>query len=364
MRTREYATNGGIEDCFDDPAYAPIVFTRDNLPPLDVLMVWHTFMLNPARFLEDCARQGKMAVWNSGMPWGAVSESIDSRSFAYEPGMKARELWEGRTRTFWDGLFDPPTRDVACVWCQAPTSVPWTTTGEALRVLGASGMDVGDIIDGEGLGFADGKLGYTCQRCWVVVNHDRLQVQKLLHDVKLLLRDDVPMSGTILSSLNRLESCHPKQGVAGDGDLFPNRLVKYGLDHSLLRLPTGPHDMPGSLQKVRDALQEALKDEGVVSAAINGKAKHISPHARRAVRVMMSRYWGNGSPFALDLTSAVMRQGVFIKKMHDIDWLHSPTLLATSRRLVTKYSRFFILLKDGEHMAVPTLDVDLVSTGI
>jgi hypothetical protein len=32
---------------------------RDQLPPLDVLMVWHSYMLNPRCFFEDCFRFGE-----------------------------------------------------------------------------------------------------------------------------------------------------------------------------------------------------------------------------------------------------------------------------------------------------------------
>jgi hypothetical protein len=31
-------------------------FLEENLPPNDVLMVWHTYLLNPGWFSEDCAR--------------------------------------------------------------------------------------------------------------------------------------------------------------------------------------------------------------------------------------------------------------------------------------------------------------------
>ncbi|TKA56758.1 hypothetical protein B0A55_11287, partial [Friedmanniomyces simplex] len=76
-------------------------------------------------------------------------------------------------------------------------------------------------------------------------------------------------------------------------------------------------------------------------------------------RRMMSRYWENSSPFALDLVGAVVRQGSFIEKMHNIDWLHSPALPSTMSRLLTKYQRFVQIMADPHNMAVPTLDVDL-----
>ena len=84
------------------------------------------------------------------------------------------------------------------------------------------------------------------------------------------------------------------------------------------------------------------------------------PERKFAVRKMMSRYWSNSSIFALDLIGAVIRQGMFIEKMHAIDWLHSPTVHSTMERLLTKYGRYFTIL--GEHAGktvVPTLDVDL-----
>lgn len=36
--------------------------TIDHLPPLDVLMVWHSFLLSPRRYLEDCLLQGKSSI--------------------------------------------------------------------------------------------------------------------------------------------------------------------------------------------------------------------------------------------------------------------------------------------------------------
>lgn len=34
---------------------------------------------------------------------------------------------------------------------------------------------------------------------------------------------------------------------------------------------------------------------------------------------MMSRYWDNSSPFALDLVGAVVRQGTFFQKMDKLN---------------------------------------------
>lgn len=75
---------------------------------------------------------------------------------------------------------------------------------------------------------------------------------------------------------------------------------------------------------------------------------------------MMAHYWENFSPFALDLAGAVLRQGVFTAKMHQIDWLHSPARRETMARLLAKYHRFVALMQlHPDKVCVPTLDVDL-----
>lgn len=69
-----------------DPSYVKMHlrrFERDNMPPVDVLMVWHAYMLNPRAYLEDCIRHGRMAIWNVEMPWRVVAECIDSETFEY-----------------------------------------------------------------------------------------------------------------------------------------------------------------------------------------------------------------------------------------------------------------------------------------
>lgn len=104
------------------------------------------------------------------------------------------------------------------------------------------------------------------------------------------------------------------------------------------------------------------------------------------MRKIMARHWNNPSPFALDLSGASHRQGVFVEKMFQvsgrgrrkkrkrsepltratrtsfqIDWLHSPAARETALRLISKYNRFMELVcgNDSGHMCVPTLDVDL-----
>jgi hypothetical protein len=60
-----------------------------NIPPVDVLMVWHAYMLNPRAYLEDCVRLGRMALWYTKIPWSEVAECINPSTFAFEAGAVA-----------------------------------------------------------------------------------------------------------------------------------------------------------------------------------------------------------------------------------------------------------------------------------
>ena len=112
---------------------------------------------------------------------------------------------------------------------------------------------------------------------------------------------------------------------------------------------------------LRDHLEAFLQDREVMREANpNGMGVSLQKDEKIAVRRMMSRYWDNSSQFALDLVGAVVRQGTFVQKMDNIDWLHSPAVLETTLRLTRKYAIFFSIMSSNPgRMAVPTLDVDL-----
>jgi len=113
-----------------------------------------------------------------------------------------------------------------------------------------------------------------------------------------------------------------------------------------------------SITDVRDSIEKALSNKAALQRATTSLV--IVRNERISVRKMMSCYWSNSSAFSLDLASAVIRQGSFIGKMQDIDWLHSLEVIYTLNHISIKYQRFFHIMAQYPHqMAVPTLDVDL-----
>jgi hypothetical protein len=140
-----------------------------------------------------------------------------------------------------------------------------------------------------------------------------------------------------------------------------NNLLLFGLGQRILDQPRlGGKGFNESVSSIRDLISETIADDHNYMRTVRASAsQRMTRLEHMGVRKMMSRYWDNSSPFALDLVGAVVRQGEFVEKMHNIDWLHSPALPATMTRLILKYERFVEILDDSANMAVPTLDVDL-----
>ncbi|KZF24514.1 hypothetical protein L228DRAFT_245470 [Xylona heveae TC161] len=347
---------------------ARLKYSPDNLPPLDVLMVWHAYMLNPRNFFEDCVRFGKMDFWETGMPWEAVDSCIDSTSFTYTPSNAAIELFASRTSLAWDNLQDGPTKVFACPKCSTQVACLWTSWDRIRRPEDDPREDLTARFDTEALaGFAERSFTSTCPSCRLIFSHDILRLRKFGRDLQLLLRENIVMPGTILSRSGMPESASRVFGLATHPPLFPNRLLKAdsvrgklaalvdfaGTDANLMSIRT--------MNSVKNIISLALEDRKLCRQ-VSGRAvtKLAYKTERLAVRRMMSRYWDNSSVFALDLVGAVIRQGAFVEKMHQIDWLHSPALSVTIERLRVKYGRFFqIMTANPGKVAVPTLDVDL-----
>ncbi|KAL2867985.1 uncharacterized protein BJX67DRAFT_371673 [Aspergillus lucknowensis] len=328
----------------------PLTWTRDELPPIDILMVWHAHMLNPRAFLEDCIRYGKMSFWSGGFPWRAVNECIDDRTLAYDTGKVAVRAFFTRTSLEWDNLEDMPTKTFQCPSCGHGNSTPWTS-GKFTAPL--------DPTFEYWRGFADKNFGTYCARCHLSITHETLRVQKFRTDVSELLDGYIPMPGTLFNLWGvpeRLSSTRRRKQQAD----FPNRLIRAAKRDFREYMRSSLWVCP-SVTMLRDYLGALIQDRDTMRAAQpNSIQTSLLPEEKIAFRRMMSRYWDNSSQFAVDLVGAVVRQGTFIQKMDNIDWLHSPALMETMHRLIRKYAVFFqIMSSNPGRMAVPTLDVDL-----
>ncbi|KAF2094769.1 hypothetical protein NA57DRAFT_60188 [Rhizodiscina lignyota] len=329
--------------------------SQDQLPPLDVLMVWHSYMLNPRCFLEDCIRFTKLDFYATPFPFQHIDQCIDSVTFEYIPTARARSHWEQATSRMWDNLHEPMEKTLLCPNSGNGTpkhfaSFPWTS-GARIRI-----MENGEMNGG--CGYADADFQGVCETCSVKFTHDYLRVQKFRNDLVAWNTKHYPLPGTILGRQGLPEPA-TKYTQLPPECWVPNLLISGMTVFDTLEGATKPDNDAATMTDVKGVFEAGVKDRKTI-IALGMRAGRLPPSARTAIRRMLNRYWFNSSPFALDLVGAVVRQGSFIDKMHNIDWLRSPALQSTMVRLIEKYQRFFGIMKDNPwKLAVPTLDVDL-----
>lgn len=328
----------------------------------DVLMVYHAHMLNPYNFLEDCLRAGLRNLWGYGMPWKLVNAAIDG-SFNYSVSDDDKARWVASTGRSWDNAEDPLVKSLTCPVCSTHVSIPWTTCN--LDENPKTSDDPGLI----GSGYGDGQLDIACSSCGTRINRELLSVAKFCNDARDLLVKNLPMPGTVLDPISgEPEAFQPRLKDQLNPQTFPNRMIKLVLRIEIQDLLKNPNPaQPPTVDTVRKMVEDVLGKQSALRVVDQGspasrsmRPMKVAPTTRLCVRKMMSRYWENFSPFALDLCGATMRQGIFSEKMYKIDWLHSPAARETMDRLCIKYQRFVTIMAENPRgIAVPTLDVDL-----
>ncbi|KAJ5921358.1 hypothetical protein N7466_009684 [Penicillium verhagenii] len=346
MMDQESRAYEDITDC-----ELKILWSEDNLPPIDILMVWHSHMLNPRNFLEDCIRYGKMSTWRTGFPFDAVNKSIDDRTLEYAPSETCQQTFAQNLGLKWDALHDPPSKDIQCPSCKKLTPVLWTE-GEIQSSLENAFAD--------STGYADKSFSTECKHCKLEIDHGVLKVAKFRNDILELLENSRPMPGAVLN-MNGLPEGLPTQPprVTHQHMMFPSKLMK-ACAKDLAAYTDARTNWCRDIDSLRREIETKLRDPKALAATYARHGVSVRPGEKVHIRRMMSRYWDNFGPFALDLVGAVIRQSTFVQKMENIDWLHSPTVMDTAQRLITKYTVFLgILLAHPKQMAVPTLDVDL-----
>ncbi|KAH7082416.1 hypothetical protein FB567DRAFT_474898 [Paraphoma chrysanthemicola] len=322
------------------------------LPPLDVLMVWHAFMLNPRVYLEDCIRYSKHRLWRTWFPWEVIHRAIDNETFEYAPNDVLS--FRRDTKRRWDPLQQELQKHIKCPKCESINEVPWTqpplkTTPEALEAYLAKDT-----------GFAGTDFRHSCMSCGLVITHERLRVGKFCDDADSLMDGKRPLAGTILNMWGIPTGTAKGKKISTHEPFFPNRAIenKSDLRSDFLRENVEQMTVEGIKRTFSNLLRSRY--EIMYVNAKQNKSDLVAKGSRVAIRKVLSHYWDNSSIFGIDLVGAVLRQGTFVQKMAKMDWLHSPSAMPTMQRLIVKYHRFVRLAADHpKKTVVPTLDVDL-----
>lgn len=344
-QTTRAKRSGANVDPYSDQFKWYTAFTKDaagevwaweasSLPPLDVLMVWHTHMLNPRVYLEDCMRLGLRELWLSGMPWRLINAVIDNQTFQYAATGEAKQRWNTLSHLHWDNIDEPPYLPVPCPFCKDVQLIPWTTCGQERpdeeQLL--NGINPWEHVDLDGNGFADGRFIHWCsgpENHGAPFTQDTLSLANFVTDAKMLISSRVPMPGTILDFPSgtplpptRAELANQNQPLA-----FPNRVIDIGLRSEIPKLLSrqrascysAPYAGMEEVKRRIDGVMTKRDGLGEVEGAVKKSKIYLHWTARMGVRKMMSRYWGNRyGAIGIDLVDAVMRQGVFVEKMYNV----------------------------------------------
>ena len=330
----------------------PLVWSEEMMPPLEVLLVLHSYMLNPHDFLHDCLRCGAVSLWKAGFPWDLVARNINKTSLRYEPSASTVATFERRTGLKWRCETLESYTTLTCPGCSSPVSVEWTK----LYSEGSSQMEKGNTLM---------PFTLTCQNCESQLSQDSVSKARFKADLKLLLSHDVILPCTILSKDGLIPTASPDWPVEALAAIL-NDFLRDDMAQELIKKIDQAQHENCKMQLTSCSMNDAITS-GLTAGSIRDHAKGIDETEKtfselmKSARRMKAVYERNMSPFALDLVGAVIRQGVFIDKMQHFDWIHSPAIEHTASCAIERYSGFFrVMQQNPGKTAVPTFDVDLV----
>lgn len=311
-------------------------FMNNLLPPLDVLLVWHSFLLNPKSMYDNFCYNEFERFLGIPFPLGRVDESISNDKFIFIPSIDLSDNFSdlmtfaldklGLEETFNYNAYDEihPTNIDIPVYC--PCGKKLTTT-----FLSVKGQ----------YGFADKEFGVkSIDNCdcgfHSFIDHTELRKRKLFFDTA----SDRPLP-SIKKYYTRTHKTLPitvesvddssKAEVFLSEKQFKNLPLKLFIVESMRNSKLTKYDA----LILRDYL-----DMNPISLTI--------PPGECTFSVQE------------DLVACVLRQEKFVNKMVRLDWIHSPFIEITIIEAMERYHKFFSLMEHSNHSIVPTLDIDLV----
>ena len=332
------------------------------MPPLDVIMVWHAFLLNPKTFYDSFTRTDFIVFAKYPLPLDRIHGCIDNTTFEFNVPEIYRENYSSLLQSFIndpnDLIFDPiddllavritdKQVNIYCPRCQRPLTlylVPLMTTLETgFADPGFEAYSIEDI-DEQIRNNPHFQVECICLLT-PVWNHDQLRKLQLYHDV----HGDTELShaykyfSSIISrviSIRRspyLASSSVKSYVKNRWNNLQLNLYKEMLLVNLIKLVSS---LPDEEKRLKNLLLRSYLQFNLIYFTVRG-----------------------GIEIGEDLVGCVLRQERFVEKMNTtLNWLRSPFIYQTLSESLTRYGNFFHMLtsSDLKQMLVPTLDIDLM----
>ncbi|KAJ6589688.1 hypothetical protein B0H19DRAFT_1058674 [Mycena capillaripes] len=321
------------------------------LPPLDVLMVWHAYMLNPGWYSEDGNRidalKGLQDV--SFALRAALGLGLDVL-IASDPSTNRVDHWTKLTGT----PFDPfeaailiAKREIACPRCRTIMHSSPCTGSFPCRQLANY---LAAYATKTGRGYLQKDFCIRCTECTFMIRREGLAARKLANDlagVNAITPASNVLGGTLYTETNLT-------------DLMRAQNVKSKmLSLQSLKRPKGI-----SNEAHADLILEEA-NYSLVTLTRQLRKKMNNNQGRRLIDRVASAYVDD-KMFSVELSGAVLRQESFVAKMHALGWTKPGNFHGTDNEIVLQYAiaryhAFLDLMCDfPKEFFVPTLDIDLV----
>lgn len=302
------------------------------LPPLDVLMIWHSFMLTPKSYLGNMMSNQMEYLLNYPFPLQRIVDCV-SESYVYSPADEQKENFMVVVNEAMEylGLKEDFSYDSYKVSLEGIRLPIYCVCGHLLAMA---------PLTNQGKGFSDKSFKMEnidqCQ-CAMgpVLTMDILRKRKLLYD---------------RNKFDVLPTCYKYYGPKYLGFKSSDSLFRDSNNSTracLLRHPMGGQDLKSFI--CGSFMNKSLEQEDILVLRDYVELNPVSltvPPTPATFQVHE------------DLVVAVLRHDRFVDLMTEL--LEPPFDTLLIPKAITRYEKFFKLMIELPGMIIPTLDIDLV----
>ncbi|KAG8743104.1 hypothetical protein FRC10_000404 [Ceratobasidium sp. 414] len=312
---------------------------HEEIPPLDVVFMWHAYLLNPIIYLEDVSRLHPALGKIPEFPLYKIASQIDLDTLEMLPTEEQYHHWQ-RTTGDCFGLPlnttpDADTVNIECPSCAHVNEVTWVSTPDVTGALrGYAQRQFMAVCGGTGCGFS--------------ITWDALCTKRFAEDVILCLQNtEATLGGTLMKT------------TSGDSDAIRGRQLTEDI---LTAFPSA-----GSAVQLAESLGWSMEE---VSRRLDKEFGMPTPSTalprfgKARIPFVLAAY---STPHAesFPAVAASHRLSIFISALHHIGYLTPGIFDQDAEPLLLALDRFHGFLDiatrgSSQRPMVPTLDIDLV----
>ncbi|KAG8768646.1 hypothetical protein FRC12_005451 [Ceratobasidium sp. 428] len=312
---------------------------HEEIPPLDVLVIWHAYLLNPVQYHEDVSRLHPILDKIPEFPLYKISSQIDLETLEMLPTEEQYHHWQRTTGDcFGLPLNTTPDADainIKCPSCNHTNEVTWVSTPDS---------------NGKFRGFAQRHFLAVCEGsgCGFTITWDALCTKRFAEDVILCQQNvDATLGGTLMNI------------SSGSPDALRGRQLT---DDIIIAFPRTEGAIPLA-ESLRWSMREVSRRlEKEFEELIPGTA--LARFGKVRVPALLAAY---SVPYveSFHAVAAAHRLSTFTSILQELDYLTPGVFDQDAEPLILALDRFHGFLDtatrgSSKRPMTPTLDIDLV----